>query len=350
MVNLRKVTKFGFGKLMIPETILKIKYREELQKLYEKLYFDNLNYNIITNLFFISILLTLIAYLLLYPQIYIYFSDYMSIDLWRFAIIFLTWFILNIFFYFATLLSYFFYIESKFKKIEEEIEKELPEFIDNLVSNLKGGISFERALLKSVRKEQKNLTREIALLNERILMGESIAAVISKFRQRFDSHVINRTFFLIAEGLSGGGDMAKPLTRISENLKRVYFLNEEIKGSAGGFAVVIRLITLLVAPLLFALALTLLTFIGSLFSLLSETQEELFTFSQIPPEFTAYLLTFSYAMLALITLFSSLIVSQLKNEKIYDAMKYLPFSIIIALFLFNFFSSLLLGFFGQVLA
>ncbi len=142
--------------------------------------------------------------------------------------------------------------------------------------------------------------------------------------------------------------MAAPLERISENLKRIYNLNDEVKGSSSGFAVVIRVITILVAPILFALALTLLNFIGNLFALIAKSGSDSISVGAIPPEFTDYLIVFSYAMIILITFFSSLITSELKNEKIHDSIKYLPIYIILAIMLFRFFSSLLLGFFGNI--
>ena len=47
------------------------------------------------------------------------------------------------------------------------------------------------------------------------------------------------------------------------------------------------------SPLLFALALTLLNFIGQLFSLLSESNSQLGFVASVPEEFTIYLNTFS---------------------------------------------------------
>ena len=57
MVNLKRINKFELGKLLIPEKIYKLKFKEELESLYEKLYFDNLNYYIITNFFTLSVTL-----------------------------------------------------------------------------------------------------------------------------------------------------------------------------------------------------------------------------------------------------------------------------------------------------
>ena len=351
MFNLKKFNKYEFGKSLVPKNIYKLKYKEEMEEVYQKLYFDNLNYFVFTNIFFVSALLNLIIYVLLYPRIYVLFNSYLTSGFaWQFVVIFGTWFLTNLLVYYALLLIYFMYHDSKFKRAELEIEKDLPEFIDNLVSNLKGGVSLEKALLKSVRIDQKALLREVTLINEKVMMGMNVNEALKQFRIRYDSPIISRTFFLIEEGLRGGGNLAAPLERISENLKKIYVLDEEIKGNSSGFAVVIRSITLVVAPLLFALAITLLTFIGNLFTLIAKSGSDFLSVSQLPAEFSLYLIVFSYSMIILITIFSSLITSQLKNEKTYEAIKYLPIYVAVAILLYWQFSDILLGFFGNIIA
>lgn len=348
-MDLTKLSKKEFGEALVPEQIYKLKYKAELEKLYEKLYFDNIHYSVISNIFALSQLFALVTYIFLFPIIHVTFYDYLTSGIiWKFIVIFSTWSILSLSFYYIFLLGYFFYHDTKFQKIEKEIEECLPEFIDNLVSNLKGGISLEKALLKSVRKEQTALLKEVTLINEKIMMGQSVEQALREFKDRFESPILNRTLFLIEEGIKGGGNLAEPLAKISQNLKKIYELNEEIKANSGGFAIVIQSITLIVTPLLFALALTLLTFIGNLFTIITKSSDEFSFLQPIPAEFTAYLQVFSYAMIVLITFFSSLIIAQLKNEKVYESLKYVPISIAVSIFLYIQFSKLLLSFFGNI--
>jgi pilus assembly protein TadC len=350
MVNLLKFNKSQLGEMLTPEKIFSFRYKEEFQKLYEKVNFDNINYLKIANLFLISIFISIILFIFSYPYLYVQFNDYIaSGPIYEFIVIFISFFLFLLFTYYLVLFFYFFSILTKFKKIEKQIEEDLPDFLDNLVSNLKGGISLEKALLRSVRKNQKILLKEITLINEKILMGMTTLEALNEFRERFiNSPVISRTFFLIDEGLKTGGNLAEPLEKISENLKNIYTLNDEIRSSLGGFSVVIMAISIFVAPLLFALAITLLNFIGNLFNLLSKSGADLITVSEIPTEFTLYLINFSYAMISLIVIFSSLITSQLKNEKIYESIKYIPIFLFFSLILYWLFSKLLLTFFGNL--
>ena len=350
MISSKKLNMYDFGKTITPYKFLSLKYSVELENLYEKVNFKNFNYAVISKLFFLSLLLSVCLYLFSYEILLEYLGPYLQDkSITGILSVFATFFAYSLAVYYCVLLGYLLYNNGRYKVIEEDIERDLPEFIDNLVSNLKGGVSIEKAILKSVRYEQKSLLREVTLINEKIMMGDDVSKVLEEFRARFSSPVINRTFLLIGEGVRGGGNLTSPLERISENLKRVYFLDEEIKNSSAGFSMVIRGIALVLAPLLFALALTILIFIRDLFNLLNKSGGELGSFTSIPQEFVLSLEVFSYAMICLITIFSCLITSQLKNERQFVAFKYIPFYLIFVILLFNLISGLLIDFFGNII-
>ncbi len=356
MIPLKKLNKEEFGKLVMPEKIFSIKLKEELSDLVEKVYFDNLNYLKIANIFFLSQILSFLIFII-FLESFLNFQ-FLFIDIpalldssfiWKYLAIFGELFILSILVYYLILFGYLFTISSKYKKTQDELEKDLPEFIDALVSNIKGGISLERGMIKSVRPEQKALLQEITLINEKILMGKTTLQAIDEFKGRYEqSEVLSRTIFLIEEGIKGGGNLAAPLERISENLKKIYLLNDEIKGSAGGFAIVIQAISILIAPILFALAITILSFISDLMGLLAEGEVSFFSGGAIPAEFNQYLIYFSYWMIILIVFFSSLITSSLKNEKAYEAIRYLPIYVLVSILIYKFASAALLGFFSGI--
>ena len=145
MVNYRIFDKYELGKVLIPQKLFPtgFKFKQEFETLYEKSYFNNLNYYLITNLFFASLLLNLVLYVTFYPNLISFlkliFAESIIIQ-FQLTFIFITWFLSSLYLYYVVLFSFFFLTQAKFRKGEAEIEKDLPEFIDNLVSNLKGGI------------------------------------------------------------------------------------------------------------------------------------------------------------------------------------------------------------------
>ena len=261
MVNLTLLTKKNLGKLVLPEKFFKLKLKKNLEDFSEKIEANKINYLIINYIFFGSSFFSII-FSIIFSQ---YFLDLIGKFIYEnffFKILFYYIFFVLVFFlfFYFSILLYYSIRSAKFRAIQNEIEKCFPEFLDNLKSELKGGISIEVALLKATRKEHKELLREVTLINEKIFLGIDVIIALREFRERYQSKIISRTLLLIEEGMLGGANLSKSLELISSNLKNVYNLNSEIQANSSGFILIIRTITIIIAPLLFALALTLLNF------------------------------------------------------------------------------------------
>ncbi len=349
------LNKLEFGREIFPDKLLGINIKEDFERIYRILYFDNYDYRKIANLFFLSNILGFVAYLIFFPTIYNILSSDFSVNFNNkatlFMVNFIFIFIFSFLFYVSFILFLLFKYEFKYKKKEKNIENSLPDFLENLVSNLKGGIPIEKALIKSVRKDSKDLLEEIIIINERIMLGENVISALRHFRERFESPIISRTFFLIEEGLIGGGNIAKSIETIYKNLINVNNLTQELTANSKGFATIIVLIAVFLSPILFSIAIVLLTFLSNLFVLLSKNTagSVLFSLKPVPSEFITYLRFFSYSVLGVISLFSSLIVAELKNEKIYNSIKYVPLFLMLSLIIYYFASKILLSFFSNII-
>jgi pilus assembly protein TadC len=336
------------GKLLIPKKILSISYEKALLTSYQNVFFSKLDYSIITNIFSISFFASLIAYLYIYSNFLVYMLSDETIWL-ELLYTYFIWLILNLLIYYLFLLYYYFSIENKFNKNKLIVENAMPEFLDSLLSNIKGGNTIEESLLKSCPPNNPIFLKEISQINTKIVLGKSLDQALIEFEHKFNSEVLNRTFTLLLEGLKEGGDIEKPLDKISENLKNIYYLNKELVASTSGFVVIIKSISLVVTPILFALSLTLLTFINDLFSLFQDSKIDFIASDEVPDDFFLYLKIFSYVMIITISFFSSLIIANLKSEDFLASIKYLLINIAIGIFLYNILSSLLLSAFGSIL-
>lgn len=349
MVSKNSLSLKKVGKILMPEKILGFEYTKKLNRSFERVSHNRLHTQIIFYLFIVSFFIALILYLLFFDMFYYILIGFMTSSMNQFLTITILFFVLNLIVYWTILLFFFIHYDGKLALYEEEIEKNLPDFLDNLVSNLKGGFVLEKALLKSVRDDQKELLEEMTLINEKIMSGASVIDALEDMQARFNSPVIGRTLFLIIEGLKGGGNMAMPLQRISDNLKKIYMLNDEVKSNVGGFTVIIKMIGGFVSPALFALAITLLVFIGDLLVVLSQSQVGSLSVSELPVEYISYLTTFSYSMIVLVSIFSNLIIAQLNGDEFYRAIKTMPITIAISCALYYFMSQALIGWFSTIL-
>ena len=344
-----QINTYKIGKLLTPKKIFKFGFEKNIENIYEKVHFKKFDYRIIFNIYFLSIITCFFLYLFILYEFFFLLENFFQTltTLFIFVFVFFTLLLFSI--YYFLLVSYFIYKENIFIKKEENIERDLPEFLDNLTSNIKGGISIEKSLILSVPKNNPDFLKEITHINSKILLGKSVYESLREFKNRFDGAIIQRTMILILEGLKGGGNIEKALEKISENLKDVYLLNDEIKASSSGFSIIIRILTLVVTPVLFSLSITLLSFMNKLFSLFEKSENTPISFSQVPIEFFTYLTYFSYAMIILTSFFSTLIIAHLKNQKFHALFRYLILSSIFGIIFYNILSDYLIEVFSNII-
>ena len=344
------LNKYNFGKFVLIESFFNIEVKKNLEEIYEKAHSNKLNYFAITNFFILSYILSVFIfsyiYNVLFKQIFDYSFKFLFID---FLFFFFIYFITFLTIYLLMLLFYYSYKDYLFRKIQIEIEENLPFFLDNLTSNLKGGISLKESFIKSVPKESKLFLKEIIKLNSKMIYGENEYDAINSFRKKFNSVMLDRTFFLILQGIKSGSNISDSLLTISKNLRKVYEIDNEIKITTSGFEIIIKLIVFLISPLLFALSLTLLTFISSLFDLISKKEALLSIQVVLGNEVFFYFTIFSICVIILTTFFSSLIISHFKSKKFYDSIKWLPFQLIFSIGIYIILRNSLLSSFSNLI-
>ena len=344
------IDKNRIGEILIPKKIFSIEYRRELDNLYSQVHFEKTNYSFIFSSFFISFFLSLVLFFIFYNISFYYFNiSFLSffLNLIYVLILLVFCFLLT---YYLVLLLFLFKKKSILRDYGNEIEKALPDFIDNLISSIKGGMLFEKAILISPENNQKILTKEMMQINTKMILGSSIVDAIDDFREKYESsEIISRTFLLINEGLKEGADMVLILNTLSTNLKKIYGLDEEIKASISGFSFIVRVLTVFVAPILFSLSVTLLTFISELFIVLTEADASFLGNMIIPDEFFIYLENFSLAMIALVSIFSSLIISSIRREGRIESLKYIPLAFIFSCGIYLILKSFMIGFVDGIL-
>ena len=340
------------GRLLVPRSLFGTNLFEKFQEITTKINYTKPNNKLFGYAFFLSVIVNFVFYLVFVDNARQITENLILINEVFFGIIFFfvvlcSLYVVN---YIIVFIVYFYY-KAVFEKIQREVEESLPEFLDNLASEIRGGVPLEEAILKSVRENQASLLKEVIIIHKKLTFGSDIKTVLNEFGEKFStSSVISQTIFLIEEGIEGGGNLSEPLRKISENLKNKYQLHKEIKASSSGSILVIKLISQAVAPLLFALALNLLSFISDLLFLLGDNSNNSFNFLQnISPEFRNSLFVFSCAMIFLNSFFCALINITLKNEENIELVKLIPINLIISFSLFLTFNKILSSVFGNIL-
>ncbi|MBU0894698.1 MAG: type II secretion system F family protein [Nanoarchaeota archaeon] len=154
--------------------------------------------------------------------------------------------LLNIFFYFKTNLK----ATTRIKKMEILF----PDVISLMASNLRSGITIERAFLLAARPEFAPLDKEILNAGKDITTGIEIVHSLKKMSEKINSEKISKIINLINSGLKAGGNIADLLEQTSSNMKEKEVLEKKAASTTLMYVIFIFVAVAIGAPVLFALS------------------------------------------------------------------------------------------------
>lgn len=306
-----------FGKAFVPKKAAPI-----LKKYLLKAGFNEVPYRFFGALFYISALITTLIFI---AFIYPYLKKFSLLKIYLYS--FFGWFIIQIFFATLFMLLVYFYLDLKIYHRTKRMEDQLPDFLQVLSSNLKGGMTFERALWAAVKPRFNVLGSEMAKASKKVMTGYEIGKALTELADKYDSLMLRRTVDLIITEVESGGNVAQLIDRLVDNLKETKSLKNEMSASAIAYIIFISVIVVVISPLLFALSFHLLAIITNFVGQLSSATQRVgalpFAFSKInvnPQDFRI----FSIISIFVISFFSSLIVSIVEKGDMKGGVKYIP--------------------------
>jgi len=226
-----------------------------------------------------------------------------------------------------------FYVDMRIYHRTKEMERVLPEFLQFVAGNLKGGMSFDRALWSAIRPRFGVLANEIEIAAKKVMTGGDVDLALLEFAGKYDSPTLRRSMELIVEGMRGGGEIVYLIDRVIENLTEADILKKEMAASVTSYVIFITFIVLFVAPGLFALGFQLLTIVSSFSAKIGSVQAA----GAFPLKFAiggfdiGMFKNFSMGSLAVISVFSCMILSIIQKGSYRDGVKYVPVFLAVSL-------------------
>ena len=322
-----------FGKAFVPKRVI-----PHLRLFLLKADIPQVPYKFFGALFYLTALITAVVYLLF---VYPFLLHYSSIVLLLASAA--SWFVIQILLATLFILLVYFYIDLRIYARTKEMEEMLPDFLQVVTSNLKGGMSFEKSLLGAIKPRFTILANEMAEVSKKVMTGHDVSMALSELGQKYDSPMLRRTIDLMIGELESGGQIAGLIDKIVANIKKTKVLKEEISASAISYMIFMGSIVIFIAPLLFSLSYNLLIVIIGFMSKLSIATSNVATLSinvskSVNPDSFRY---FSIGALAVISFFSSLIVSIVEKGNVKSGLKYIPIFLISSLSMYFIFMKVL---------
>lgn len=253
---------------------------------------------------------------------------YKTIKLYAIPLFFASFIAINILIYLIFILR----ADARGKAIEDV----LPDALQLMASNLKAGLTTDKALMLAVRPEFGALSDELNIVGKEVMMGKDIGKALTEMSKRVRSVKLKEVALLVESGLKSGGELVALLTQTAQNLRNQKFIEDKIRSSIFMYFIFIFSAICFGSPILFGLSSFLVEVLTESLGSISipETATELpISLSQISisPEFVT---TFVIICLLTTCVFGSLVLGLIRKGREREGLKYMPFLIIITLGMF----------------
>lgn len=119
----------------------------------------------------------------------------------------------------------------KMERRASEIENSIPDFLRQLSSMLKVGLSLENALIDMSNHGKGPLYDELRRVVVEIRMGKSLDESFNGMAMRLDSKDLERSFKIILNAHKSGGSLSDIIHDVSDDLRAILVLKRERKAS-----------------------------------------------------------------------------------------------------------------------
>ncbi len=154
----------------------------------------------------------------------------------------------------VTLVLFYMWLVMAADSRAQKIELILPDVLEIISSNIRAGMTLENAVWSAARPEFGPLKDEIKTMSADVFGGKPIGDAFLNMTKRVNSDVLERSVRLIVEGIRLGGEMAKLLKAVSDDIRSNQALKKEIATSTMMYTIFIIFAAVLAAPLLFAVS------------------------------------------------------------------------------------------------
>ncbi len=304
-----------FGKAFIPKKLI-----PEVSKQFKRAGYSEVPYSLFGILFYATLIIT---YFIYFPTIYTLISN--SNKIIFFIVTFATWAIAPLILSAISILGIYFYIDLKIFNRTKKMEDKLPDYLNMVATNLKGGMSFERSLWGAIKDEYGLLSTEIAIVAKKVMTGSNTAQALEQFSKKYPSPIIRRSINLIVSEIESGGKISEIIDRVVEDLKKTRMLKQEMAASTLTYVIFITVIVIVISPVLFSLSFQLLNvMLGFMKNFSNVDASSMLSFNAetgIKPE---QFKQFSFFAISIISIFASAIISIIQKGDVRSGIKYMP--------------------------
>ena len=226
------------------------------------------------------------------------------------------------------------------------VEKILPDALQLFASNLKAGMTTEKALIVSARKEFGPLADEFKKASKKMLSGTRNEIALMGIGSNIRSKQLQFVMQLMVEGLKAGGEMADLLIELSSSLREETSVENEVRANISLYMVMILFVAMIGGPALLGIATVVVEVITNnlgqfpaagptgITSAIQTSETQDVSFEQTIAISNGFVVFFSSLLLILTAIFSSLALGIINDGNEKNGLKFIPLILIVSWIVF----------------
>ena len=209
------------------------------------------------------------------------------------------------------------------------VETVLPDALQLMASNLRSGLTTDKAFMLSSRPEFGLFKEEIDYIGKEIATGKEIGLALRDICKKINSQVVERAIDLIVSGLRSGGGLAELLEQTARDLRKQEILDKKIRSNVHMYVIFVFIAVAFGTPILFGLSSFLVETLKTSFSGINLPEAVLQT-SALPLNIIAitvsneFLLTYIVTFLITSSFFGGLIIGAISKGREKEGLKSVP--------------------------
>ncbi len=226
-----------------------------------------------------------------------------------------------------------------------KVEAVLPDALELIASNIRSGLTTEKAMLASSLPEFGDFSKEMINVSKELFAGEKIELALLGIPKRLKSNVVDRTIWLLIQGIKRGGQISNLLVRMGKDIREENALRAETNANVSMYFMLILVSAAIGAPALFGISSFIVGILSEQTSQITVDQSQMGGYASTTPVLglvggqaeainEEFIVIFSIVLLIITSIFSSFVLGVIASGKEKGGIKYMPVIMTISLIVF----------------
>jgi len=257
-----------------------------------------------------------------------------------------TWLVLFFGIFAAVMIVTYLMLQLRIYKRKTIVEEVFADFLQITATNIRAGMSVDRALWSAIRPRFGALATEMETVAKKTMGGTELAEALNDFAKKYKSPLLKRSVSLLMQGAESGGQIADLLSKIAWDIQETKLMKKEMTANVTSYIIFITATSIFIAPFLFALSAQLINIMSSVTSNIDLGSAGA-AMSNMPISFSTDGISlsdfkvFAYLCLGITSFFSAMIVSIISKGSAKMGLKLIPMFMAVSFSLFFGFTYLL---------